>query len=105
MALDLHQPAKKGEPTAATIFTLGFCAVSAPMAHILKTNYANFYTCNVAPVEQIRLSLVDAIGYVPTQLIYILILCVLNVLFVLMSYWFYRLVHKLLCKKKAPQTV
>lgn len=103
IALDLHTPAPKGEMKAQILFVLGFCAVSASMAHILKTNYANFYTCNIAPLEAVRLSIQGVLGVVPTQILYVLILCVLNVLFVLMSYGFYRLVRGLLTKKKAVE--
>ena len=103
LALDLHTPASKGEMKAQIWFVLGFCAVSASMAHLLKTNYANFYTCNIAPLEEVRLSIQGVLGVVPTQILYVLILCVLNVLFVLMSYGFYRLVRGLLTKKKAAE--
>lgn len=103
LALDLHTPASKGEMKAQIWFVLGFCAVSASMAHLLKTNYANFYTCNIAPLEEVRLSIQGVLGVVPTQILYVLILCVLNVLFVLMSYGFYRLVRCLLTKKEAVE--
>lgn len=44
-ALQLHTPQPKGEVKAVLWFITGFCTVSASMAHLLKTNYANYYTC------------------------------------------------------------
>ena len=83
LALDLQAPAKSGGNKAITIFMLGFCAVSSTMAQILKTNYANFYTCNIPLLEEVRISVRAILGTVVTQIIYILILTVLNIVFVL----------------------
>jgi hypothetical protein len=96
VALNLHTPGAKGENKAVVLFMLGFCAVSATMAQILKTNFANFYQCNIPPLEQVRLSLAGIIGAVPTQLLYILIVSALNVFFVLGVYRLYCLLAKLL---------
>lgn len=100
LALDLHEPAPKGETLACVWFTCGFCAVSATMAHLLKTNYANYYTCNIPPLEAVRVSLQGVIGVVLTQILYVLIVSMLNIVFVIGAYWFYRLVRRLLGKKK-----
>ena len=96
VALDLHTPAPKGECKANLLFTIGFCVVSATMAQLLKTNYANYYSCNIAPLEAVRVSLQGVLGYGLTQLLYILIVSALNVVFVQLSYWFFRLLRFLL---------
>lgn len=98
--LDLHDPAPKGEVRSCIWFTSGFCAVSASMAHILKTNYANYYSCNIPPLEEVRQSIQGVIGVVPTQIIYVLIVSALNIFFVIGAYWFYRLARRLLSKKE-----
>jgi len=103
--LDLHDPAPKGEVRSCIWFTCGFCAVSASMAHILKTNYANFYSCNIPPLEAVRLSMQGVIGVVPTQIVYVLIVSALNILFVMGAYWFYRLTRRLLTKKAEEAVV
>ena len=90
VALDIHVPAPKGDSKPIIIFVLCFCAVSASMAHILKTNYANYYSCNVPVLEELRLTVQGLIGAIPTKLIYISILSALNVGFTLMSYQLYR---------------
>ena len=103
IALQLHTPQPKGEPKSVLLFVGGFCVVSASMAQILKTNYANFYSCNIAPLEAIRVSLQDVLGYGFTQLLYVLIVSALNFGFVLMCYWLCRLLLRLTrSKKPAP---
>lgn len=89
VALQLHTPAE-GEHRGVVRFTVGFCVVSSTMAQLLKTNFANYYTCNIPPLEALRLSVAETIGAVPTQIIYILIVSALNIGFVLMCYWIYR---------------
>ena len=100
-ALNLHEPAPKGEPKKVRLFILGFCVVSASMAYLLKTNFNNFYTCNIEPLEVVRQSVAAALGNTVAAIVYVLIVTVLDILFVTGSYWFYRLLHKLLEKKKA----
>lgn len=99
VALDLHSPAAKGEKKPIMWFTVCFCVVSATMAHLLKTNYANYYTCNIPPLEAVRVSLQATLGVVFTQILYVLIVSALNILFVLMSYYVYRLVRRLVAGK------
>lgn len=70
------------------------------MSQILKVNFSNFYVCNVGPVENIRLSLQANIGYVPTQILYVVVLLILHVLFILMSYYLYIGISKLKNKIK-----
>jgi len=92
-ALDLHDAPSKKDPKAVGLFILGYCAVSAPIAQILKVNYNNFYSCNVGPLEQVRTSLQAVLGYGLTQVLYVLIVVVLDILFTIMCYWFYRLLR------------
>jgi len=90
VALRLHEPQKTGEPRSVAVFTLLFCVVSATMAQLLKTNFNNFYSCNIGPLEGLRLAIQESLGYGATQVLYVLIVTVLDILFVQMSYWFYR---------------
>ena len=97
-ALDLHEPAPKGEPKKVLLFILGFCVISASMAHLLQTNFNNFYVCNIAPLEALRLSVEGALGRTAAAIFYVLIVTVMDLSFVTGSYWFYRLIRKLLTK-------
>lgn len=104
VALRLHTPENRAEPKAVVIFTAGFCLAAASMAQILKTNFANFYTCNIPVLETVRLSVQGVIGPGATQLLYILIVAALHIGFVLASYWVYRLLRRITAEK-AMETV
>ena len=83
-----------------TVVTLVFCAVSAAMAQLLQTNYANFYECNIPPLEAVRVSLQGVLGYGITQVLYVLIVSALTWGFVLLAYAVYRLLRKLTSARK-----
>ena len=68
-----------------------YCAVAATMSNLLKTNFNNFYYCEIAGLEQIRLSLVNSMG-VGGQLLYIIGVSVMVILFAILAYWVLRLV-------------
>lgn len=89
IALQVHTPAK-GEQRSVIWFIIGFCVISATMAQLLKTNFNNFYSCNIPPLENLRLSIQASLGYGVTQALYILIVTVLDIGFVLGAYWLYR---------------
>lgn len=98
-ALDLHQPEPKGEQKKVFLFILIYCVIAASMAHLLQTNFNNFYTCNIAPLETVRASVEASIGSTMAAICYVLIVTVLDLSFVVGSYWFYRLVRKILKKE------
>lgn len=94
LALNLHEPQPKGEAKVVAWFAVGFCAVSASMSYLLKTNYASFYECNIPPLEVVRQNLCQVLGPVATQLLYVAIVAALTVAFVIMCYWLYRLLRQ-----------
>lgn len=100
LALELYTPVPKGESRAVFIFTLCFCVVSASMAQILKTNYNNFYSCNVPPLETLRTNLQVPLGYGVTQLLYVLIVTALDVGFLQLSYVLQKILAKGIQKHK-----
>lgn len=104
-ALQLHTPAPKGEVKAVLWFIVGFCVVSASMAYLLKTNYANFYHCNIPVLETVRLAVQEAVGKVPATILYVSIVSALNLVFVYGAYWLYRLLRDLFQNKKVPSQV
>ena len=99
-ALDLHEPEPQGEPKKVLLFILGFCVISASMAHLLQTNFNNFYTCNIAPLEAVRVSVENVTGSTVAAIVYVLIVTIMDLCFVTGSYWFYRLIRMLLAKTK-----
>ena len=100
VALRVHTPVSKGEIKATMWFVAGFCTISASMAHILKTNYANYYTCNIPVLETVRLAVQDVLGAVPAKLFYVVIVSGLNFAFVYGAYWLYRLCLNLTATKE-----
>ncbi len=103
VALDLYQP-KKGDWKFPVFFIGGYCIIAAIMGHLLQTNFNNLYRCNVAPLESVRVAMVDMIGYVPTQILYVIIVTCLDMAFTFGAYHFFRLCHYLVCKTKKKQT-
>ena len=100
LALGVCDLQKKGQWKPLLIFTLCFCAVSATMAQLLHTNFNNFYSCNVPPLEELRLSLQSSLGYGLTQGLYVAAVTVLDLVFVQLCYRLLRLLSKLLPYKK-----
>lgn len=100
LALRLHTPEVKTEQKSMVLFMVCFCVISATMAQVLKTNFNNFYSCNIAPLETLRQNMQAAMGYGATQAIYILIVTVLDILFVFGSYWLYIGLRKLTAGKQ-----
>jgi len=101
--MNLHIPDKKKYTRPLIIFTVCFCAAAGSMSQIIKTNFANFYQCNIPPLEAIRLSLQEVLGYVPTQILYVIILTVLHILFLQMCYHIYRGINSLINRKKCSE--
>lgn len=104
-ALELSFPAVKGEKRWLSVAMVVFSAVAGSMAQILKTNFANFYSCNIPPVENLRLQMQGVLGYGLTQTIYVLVLAALHVLFMLGCYWLYRGICKLTAGKRQKVTI
>ena len=98
LALRLYVP-QKGDWKAVAWFMVGFCTVASSMAQILKTNFANFYRCNIPILETVRQAVQNAMGAVPAQIAYILIVALLHILFTLMAYWFCYLIASKVFKK------
>ncbi len=100
IALGVHTPNPKRDVKGVVWFMIGFCVVSSTTAQLLKTNFANFYVCNIPPLENIRLTIQKALGYWPTQILYIVIVSTLTVGFTVMSYYVYQALRRLTVKKE-----
>ena len=102
IVLQVHVP-QQGERKVVAMFMLCFCIVSAVLANVLETNFNNFYSCNVPPLEAVRLLMQEKLGYGISQTLYVLAVSVLNIFFVQGCYSLYRLLRKL-CAWKVRQT-
>ena len=97
LLLDLQKPNLKRDFKVVLIGTAAYCVVAAIMAQVLETNFNNFYSCNIPPLETLRLTIIEAIGYGAGQTIYVVVTLILNLVFTSLAYMFY----VGLCKLKA----
>jgi len=105
LALELYTPQKGRDLWTPSLFMVCYSAVAAPLAQILKTNYNNFYTCNIPPLEAVRMLVQNSLGYWPAQLMYVVIVVVLDVLFVLLARFVYVQLYWLLNKKTKVESL
>lgn len=98
--LNLNVSYEKERMKPILLFVLVYNLIAAAMAYILKTNYNNLYECNVPPLESLRQTVENAIGRAPAQIIYVIIVIIVDLIFVSMSYGLYRLCALALCKKR-----
>jgi len=104
-ALDLCADAPKNGWKTVGLFIIGYSAVAAPAAQLLQTNYNNFYQCNIPPLESVRQAVQAAMGATVAQIIYVLIVVVMDILFSVGAYYFYRLLKKLFWKENTKAAV
>lgn len=90
IALRLHTPGPRHAIRPVIAATAAFCLTAATMAQLLQTNYANFYSCNIPVLQDLRMSIETSLGYTATQILYVAIVATLHILFVFLSYQFYR---------------
>lgn len=98
LSLRLHPTTEKGTNTAITVTMIIYSIIAAVMAHLLKTNYANMYQCNIPPLESVRQMVQESLGYTAAQLLYVTIVSILQVLFTIGAYYLYRGIRRLLSK-------
>ena len=97
LLLDFQKPNLRRDLPIILIGTAAYCVVAAIMAQVLETNFNNFYSCNIPPLETLRLTIIEAIGYGAGQTIYVVVTLILNLVFTSLAYMFY----VGLCKLKA----
>jgi len=101
LALNIREDSK-GAYKPLAIFILVFCVISATAAQLLQTNYNNFYTCNIAPLEQLRQAVEAAAGTLTAKILYVLIVTAVDIAFTLGAYLLYRFLSRLAVSGKAP---
>ena len=104
-ALDLAVEPPKAAWKTLAVFIAAYSAVAAPISQLLQTNYNNFYQCNIAPLESVRQAVQAAMGQTVAQIIYVLIVVVMDILFTIGAFYFARLLKKLFWKQKETTTV
>ncbi|MBR7182269.1 MAG: hypothetical protein IKD28_05780, partial [Clostridia bacterium] len=98
VALDLHTPDPKKDMRVIFPTIAIFCVVASIMAQVLQTNFHNFLHCNMPPIEALRSAWCEAMGFALGQVLYVLIMIVINLVGVWGCYWFYTLLAWLMSK-------
>ncbi len=106
LALKLFTPQTKKDVLSSVIFFAGYSVFAGIMANVLKTNFNNFYDCNIGPIGAVQDQIVASIGWWG-QLIYVIGAGIATVVFSLISYFLFRGVYALYCliKKKISKGV
>ena len=107
LSLKLYEFNIKRDLSVMAIFLAIYVVIATVLSHTLKTNFHNLYKCNLAPVEDIRLMMVDKLGWFG-QAIYVAVLFILTIIFAYIAYFLCYLVLKLIetvkariCKKES----
>ena len=95
IGLNLHSAKGKKYDLNVLIGAITYSAVAAIMSQILKTNFSNFYRCNIGPLNDLINTVKSSIGYAFGQTIYVVILFILHIAFFYGAYKLYTQVEKL----------
>lgn len=93
VALKLYELRPRHDMKVMGVFLAVYVTVAAILSYSLKVNFHNLYECNIGFIENVRLTVVDALGVFGT-IIYVCILFILTILFAYASYFLARLVIK-----------
>ncbi|MBE5757010.1 MAG: hypothetical protein E7342_04330 [Clostridiales bacterium] len=84
--LDLYKFDVKKDIVYYLIILLVYCAVAGTLAQVIQTNFNNFLECNVPPIENLRVSVIDAIGGVG-QVLYVIIVSIVDSIVFTIAYF------------------
>ena len=92
----------RAEKTTNPDVDLDFCEfyknTCDKMAQILKTNFSNFYVCNIGPVNDFVNMVKEKWGYAVGQSIYVSILFILHIAFLMFSYKVFKFIETIKSK-------
>ena len=98
LALNLHERAKKHYVLEIALFGLGYSVVAASLSYLLQTNFSNFYSCNMAPIQALVDSISASAGETFGTIFYVSVLACLHVGFFIGSYYVYSVISNLIKK-------
>ncbi|MBR2343284.1 MAG: hypothetical protein IKA64_03425, partial [Clostridia bacterium] len=99
VALRLYDFEPKRDMRVLAVFLAVYVAVATVLSMTLKVNFHNLLKCNLEPVENIRLMMIDKIGRAG-HAIYIIILFFLTILFSYAAYFLTKLAVSVIEKRK-----
>lgn len=95
IGLNLYSIKEKKHLLPVMFLALGYSIVASSMAQILKTNFSNFYFCNIGPVNNFVNIAKETVGYAIGQALYVSILFVLHIAFLVFSYKVFKFIEKI----------
>ena len=98
IGLNLYSAKEKKHLLPVLFLALGYSLVASIMAQILKTNFSNFYTCNIGPVNDFVNMVKEKWGYTVGQTIYVCVLFVLHIAFLIFSYQVFKFIETIKSK-------
>lgn len=98
IGLNLYSVKEKKHLLPVLFLALGYSLVASSMAQILKTNFSNFYVCNIGPVNDFVNMVKEKWGYAVGQSIYVSILFILHIAFLMFSYKVFKFIETIKSK-------
>lgn len=98
LALNLHECSKKHYLKEISFFGLGYSVVAITFSYLLKTNFSNFYECNIGPIKALVDTISASAGETFGTIFYVVVLTCLHIGFFIGSYYVYRAISSLLKK-------
>lgn len=95
ISLNLYKINIKKDYLITTLFYVSYCVIVPPITILLNENFNKFNYNTVTPIENIRLSLIDSLGYSFGQSMYVLLDLISTVGFSIFMYTVFMLIHKL----------
>ena len=100
IGLNLYSTNGKRYTKQVVIAAFFYAVIAAITAQVLKTNFSNFYDCNIEAVRNLVNAIKAQIGNVFGQILYVSIMVILHVGFFTVSYYVYLLIEKINFKRK-----
>ena len=95
VGLDLYSIKGKKHLLPVVFLGLGYSIVASTMSQLLETNFSNFYSCNIGPINDFVNLIKDNAGYAVGQAVYVGVLFVLHIAFFMLSYTVFKLIEKI----------
>ena len=97
VAMKLYEFNRSLDLKVMAVFLAIYVVIATVLSHTLEVNFHNLYRCNLAIVEDIRLQIIEAIGWAG-QVIYVVVMFILTILFAYAAYFLTQLVLSLISR-------
>lgn len=102
VAMRMYKTNTKKDLKVLAVFLSIYLVIAITLSQTLQVNFHNLYKCNLGMVEDIRLMMINSIGWVG-QAIYLAVLSVMTILFAYLAYFIVKGGLKLIDKLNKKQ--